>query len=88
MKIQKETVIPDLTSIIILAHNQWDQTELCLKSIERHTPEPHEIIMVDNGSRARDDNKARKRLQALMLLEGNAPELERHESHHSSQSST
>ena len=40
----------DLTSIIILAHNQWDHTELCLKSIEKHTPEPHEIIIVDNGS--------------------------------------
>ena len=43
-------VISGLTSIIILAHNQWSQTELCLLSIERHTPEPHEIIVVDNGS--------------------------------------
>ncbi|MFZ5906223.1 MAG: glycosyltransferase [Nitrospirota bacterium] len=42
--------VPGLTSIIILAHNQWVQTEICLLSIERHTPEPHEIIVVDNGS--------------------------------------
>jgi GT2 family glycosyltransferase/SAM-dependent methyltransferase/tetratricopeptide (TPR) repeat protein len=37
-------------SIILLAHNQWGQTEKCLRSIARCTPEPHEIILVDNGS--------------------------------------
>ncbi len=55
-------VAPGLTSIIILAHNQWDQTELCLESIERNTPEPHEIIVVDNGS----TDETRERLQALI----------------------
>jgi GT2 family glycosyltransferase/glycosyltransferase involved in cell wall biosynthesis/Tfp pilus assembly protein PilF len=38
------------TSIIVLAHNQWEHTEKCLQSIARHTPEPHEVILVDNGS--------------------------------------
>jgi len=43
-------IIPGLSSIIILAHNEWAQTELCINSIEEHTPEPYEIIVVDNGS--------------------------------------
>lgn len=43
-------IVNGLTSVIVLAHNQWVQTELCLQSIARHTPEPHEIIVIDNGS--------------------------------------
>lgn len=39
-----------LTSIIILAWNQWDYTYACLEALERNTPEPIEIIVVDNGS--------------------------------------
>ena len=39
-----------LTSILILTHNQIEHTRLCLQSIERNTPEPHELIVVDNGS--------------------------------------
>ena len=39
-----------LTSVVVLTHNQLDQTRLCLDSIERHTPELHELILVDNGS--------------------------------------
>lgn len=38
------------TSIIILTHNQLAVTRDCLASISRHTPEEHEIIVVDNGS--------------------------------------
>ncbi|MRR05563.1 MAG: glycosyltransferase [Deltaproteobacteria bacterium] len=37
-------------SIVILTFNQLDKTRDCLKSIQRHTPELHEIIVVDNGS--------------------------------------
>jgi GT2 family glycosyltransferase/Flp pilus assembly protein TadD/glycosyltransferase involved in cell wall biosynthesis/2-polyprenyl-3-methyl-5-hydroxy-6-metoxy-1,4-benzoquinol methylase len=40
----------DLTSIIILTHNQLDHTKLCLQTLEQHTPQPHELILVDNGS--------------------------------------
>lgn len=39
-----------LVSIVILAWNQLEYTRQCLASIERHTPEAHEIICVDNGS--------------------------------------
>ena len=38
------------TSIIILCYNGLNYTRQCLKSIENCTPEPHEIIIVDNGS--------------------------------------
>uniref|UniRef100_C6E7I0 Glycosyl transferase family 2 n=1 Tax=Geobacter sp. (strain M21) TaxID=443144 RepID=C6E7I0_GEOSM len=39
-----------LTSIVILTWNELSCTRECLESIERHTPEPHEVILVDNGS--------------------------------------
>ena len=39
-----------LASIIILTHNQLPHTQACLKSIAEHTPEPHEIVLVDHGS--------------------------------------
>ena len=39
-----------LTSIIILTHNGLEHTRRCLASIEDNTPEPHELIIVDNGS--------------------------------------
>jgi radical SAM protein with 4Fe4S-binding SPASM domain len=40
----------DLVSIVILTFNQLKYTKQCVESIERNTPEPHEIIFVDNGS--------------------------------------
>jgi GT2 family glycosyltransferase/tetratricopeptide (TPR) repeat protein len=39
-----------LVSIIILTFNRLDVTKVCLESIQRNTPESHEIIVVDNGS--------------------------------------
>lgn len=46
-----EAVSPDqLTSIVILARNGLEDTRICLESVHRHTPEPHEVIVVDNGS--------------------------------------
>lgn len=39
-----------LTSIVVPAWNQLDFTKACLDSIRRYTPEPYEIIVVDNGS--------------------------------------
>ncbi|MDD2338034.1 MAG: glycosyltransferase, partial [Geobacteraceae bacterium] len=41
---------PVSASIVILTWNQLPFTKECLASIERHTPEPHEVILVDNGS--------------------------------------
>ncbi len=39
-----------LTTIVILTHNNWTVTAECLESIRKHTPEPYELIVVDNGS--------------------------------------
>jgi len=38
------------TSLIILTRNNLEYTRLCLESIRKYTPEPHEIIVGDNGS--------------------------------------
>lgn len=37
-------------SIIISVHNVWEQTRECLLSIKEHTPQNHEIIIIDNAS--------------------------------------
>ncbi|MGE0761440.1 MAG: glycosyltransferase, partial [Pirellulaceae bacterium] len=39
-----------LTSIILVTHNQLDYTRACLQSIRFVTDEPYELIVVDNGS--------------------------------------
>ncbi|MDA8219785.1 MAG: glycosyltransferase [Dehalococcoidales bacterium] len=46
----KKTVPPALVSIVILTHNELSATQQCLASVEAHTPEPHELIVVDNAS--------------------------------------
>jgi GT2 family glycosyltransferase/Tfp pilus assembly protein PilF len=46
----QEKAVPSLTSIIIITHNRLEQTKKCIKSIRKHTPQPHEIIFVDNAS--------------------------------------
>lgn len=38
------------TSIVIPTYNQRDYLQLCIESIGEYTPEPHEIIVVDNAS--------------------------------------
>jgi len=40
-----------LTSIVILTLNNLEYTKQCIESIRRYTPEPYEIIVVDNGSK-------------------------------------
>jgi len=47
---QEEPLPTGLTSIIVLCFNGLDYTRQCLESVEAFTPEPHEIILVDNGS--------------------------------------
>jgi FkbM family methyltransferase len=42
--------VGDLTSIVILTHNQLVFTRECLESIRANTPQPHEVIVVDNAS--------------------------------------
>ncbi|MCB0878089.1 MAG: glycosyltransferase family 2 protein [Thermoleophilia bacterium] len=38
------------TSFVILTRNQLDYTRRCVEGIQRHTPEPHELVFVDNAS--------------------------------------
>jgi len=40
----------ELASIIILCCNQLEYTRLCLESVLRHTRQPYELILIDNGS--------------------------------------
>gem|GEM_PF-1442570 len=39
-----------LTSIVIVTYNRLEHTRLCVDSIVAHTPEPYELLFVDNGS--------------------------------------
>jgi GT2 family glycosyltransferase len=41
---------PAPTSIVVLSFDQVRYTQACVASIRAHTPEPHEVVMVDNGS--------------------------------------
>jgi O-antigen biosynthesis protein len=43
-------MVQGLTSIIILTWNQLPFTMSCLASIAKHTTEPYELIIIDNGS--------------------------------------
>ena len=47
---KQDHIVPALSSIVILTFNGLEYTKRCVKSIRKHTPEPHEIIFVDNGS--------------------------------------
>ncbi|MDI6604607.1 MAG: glycosyltransferase [Thermoanaerobacteraceae bacterium] len=40
----------NLSSIVILTHNQLEYTKLCIESIRKYTAVPYEIIIVDNAS--------------------------------------
>ena len=42
--------VADLTSIVIVTHNQLEFTRQCLDSLRAHTNQPYELIVVDNGS--------------------------------------
>ena len=37
-------------SIVIVVHNGFEFTRQCIESIQRCTPEPHEVVVIDNGS--------------------------------------
>lgn len=41
---------PPVASLVMLALNQMEYTQECILSLFEHTPIPHELIVVDNGS--------------------------------------
>ncbi len=47
---QRKKTTAKLTSIVILTMNELNYTRMCVESIQRNTPEPCELIFVDNGS--------------------------------------
>lgn len=42
--------VSGLTSIVVLALNEWAYTERCLNSVVEQTTSPYELVVVDNGS--------------------------------------
>ncbi|MDI7246793.1 MAG: glycosyltransferase [Bacillota bacterium] len=63
-----QTGSANLTSIIILCYNQVDYTTACVESVLRHTPEPVELVFVDNGS----TDGTRSYLDSLLSRTGDA----------------
>lgn len=59
-------------SIVIVTHNEWKYTNMCLSSLRRFTTVPYEVIAVDNGSTDHTLKALRERKKhwhALRLLE-------------------
>src|SRR5207247_320361 len=40
----------ELASVVVLCCNEVEYTRLCLESVLRHTRQPFELVLVDNGS--------------------------------------
>jgi len=53
-----------LVSIVIPTFNQYRFTEQCIESIRKHTPEPVEIVFVDNGSKDGTPKRLRQLVKA------------------------
>jgi len=60
---EHDDVVPQMTSIIILTFNQLEYTKKCIKSLQKYTSEPHEIIFVDNASTDSTVNWLKARLK-------------------------
>jgi GT2 family glycosyltransferase len=61
---------PAMVSIVMLSWNAPEYTKLAVESIRAYTGSPHEIIIVDNGSRPETLNTLRK-LEGVRII-GNA----------------
>lgn len=62
-----------LTSIIIPAHNGLAHTRACLESVAAHTPEPHEVLLVENGSTDGTADWVAARLPHVQVLRADGP---------------
>jgi GT2 family glycosyltransferase/Flp pilus assembly protein TadD len=47
---EEEEAVAGMTSIVMVTCNGLAHTRRCIEALRCHTPEPHEIIFVDNGS--------------------------------------
>ncbi|MBK7632417.1 MAG: glycosyltransferase, partial [Ignavibacteriales bacterium] len=62
---------PPEVSIIVVTHNQWHYTKLCLDSIRRFTNVNHEIIIVDNASTDDTTQQLFKYYPEILLIANN-----------------
>ena len=60
----------DLVSIVLVTRNDWPGTAACLDSIRRSTPEPHEVIVVDNGSTDGTRDRLRDQTDVIVIAHG------------------
>ncbi len=60
--------------VVVVARNQWELTESCLRHLQRQTV-PHRVILVDNGSSDATTERARKAFPdvTVIRLEGDHP---------------
>jgi len=61
-------VMEKLVSIIITTWNSYDLTKQCVDSVKKNTKLPHEIILVDNGSKDKSIEKLEKDFSNLKNL--------------------
>ncbi len=57
-----------LTSIVVTTWNSFDLTKQCIKSIQKNTILPFEIILVDNGSKDGSIQKLEKEFSNLKII--------------------
>lgn len=57
-----------LVSIVITTWNSFDLTKQCIESVRKHTKQPYEIILVDNGSKDGSIEKLEKEFSNLKNL--------------------
>ncbi len=63
-----------LTSIVIVTFNRLEMTRRCVESVAAHTPEPHELIFVDNGSTDGTVDYLRHRFSPDLVIANNTNE--------------
>lgn len=61
----------ELTSVVIPVYNQYEYTAKCLSALRRATPEPHELIVVDNGSADKTASMKERPGVRVLRLESN-----------------
>jgi 2-polyprenyl-3-methyl-5-hydroxy-6-metoxy-1,4-benzoquinol methylase len=60
--------VQPLVSIIVLTWNELEYTRQCVDSVLRHTPQPYELIFVDNGSTDGTQDYVRSIADAKVIL--------------------
>lgn len=51
-KLYKNSAPDPTLCVVVCVHNATEYAEMCLESIIKHTPDPYELVIVNDGSRA------------------------------------